>query len=128
MGRDSHFYLNDQEWGPWLPNTDDYTEHYSDYSWLEGHPDHIIVNAIDWYLRICSDQFYANRKKEIIEKTGYKVFPKALLRSQSGESITGEYEGFSTTRPQYAHYIGDAAQTVGAKIFYNCWFGEKVDI
>ena len=37
-----------------------------------------------------------------------KVFPEgALFNDEGGKFVTGNYEGFATTRAGYAHYLGD---------------------
>ena len=104
-------------WGPWLPN-----KHYdvTEFGIPARYAEEMDYRVIQDYITLCVDESFTSRKKKIVEATGRKVFPALSLWKSGSVFETENYEGFSTTRPGYNHYIGGDTETVGAKIIYSC--------
>lgn len=113
-GNGFHYYRSSEPKGAWLPNR---SYSITDYGMPDCYAEVMEYRAIQDYIALCSNDSFRSRKKQIVD-AGYDVFPAPAVWTAGSESSAGKYEGFSTTRQGFSHYLG--TKTVGVRIMYVC--------
>ena len=121
-GDDVNYFNADEKWGPWLPNVN-LSLFYDLYPCLQNERQVSAISGMvaELFCKSSSTLTASGHKQRILDLTGRKVFPEVALFNGTSEFVTGNYEGFATTREGYAHYLGDVGTPVKAvKIIYSC--------